>query len=126
MHDIDDVLLERMSSRELLELQTRIHDAIRAHIRAKNARLAAAAGPKAAPRAPLPQVEQGRLRSLAVHARVAHAAAAPVPAVSAPPANAPPGSAPAGAGEQPEVGDGAFDLERERDAWLARKRASSR
>lgn len=115
MRDIDDDTLERMSSRQLLELQARIHDAIRAHIRLKNAQKASAAHRRPAGTARLPQVEQSRQRSLAVHARTRPAAKA----VGA-------SNAPAGTGEQPRLGDGALDLERERDAWVARKRSTAR
>ena len=114
MRDVDDGLLERMSSRELLELQARVHDAIRAHIRLKNAQMAAAAGPRSAGTANLPRVEQSRQRSLAVRAKAHHAAEAPAALNAA-----------SRTGEQSLAGGGAFALERERDAWLARKRKTA-
>lgn len=124
MGDIDD-MLGRMTSRELLELQARIHEAIRAHIRVKNAQMAAAAGPRPAGPTHLPQVEIRRQQSLAVHARIRHIAE-PVPVVAKPAAITPTAASPPGSGEQPSLGDDAFDLARERDAWLARKRTSAR
>lgn len=112
MHNIDDEALDRLTSRELLELQARIHEAIRAHIRLKNAQKAAAAVQRPAGPAHLPQVEQIRQRSLAVHARTRQAdEAAARPRMPAQPS------------EQPRISDDAFDLERERDAWIARKKS---
>lgn len=113
MHDNDDHLLEGLSMRELLDLQARIHDAIRAHIRMKNAKMAAAAGPRSAQPVHLPQVEQIRRRSLVVYASTRQAE------------EAPPLNTHVNTGEQPETQDAADELKRERDAWLARKRASS-
>ncbi len=115
MSEISENDLAGMSSRELLELQARIHEAIRAHIRLKNAQLAASSGARPVETARLPQVEQSRQRSLAVFARTRDVAE-----------TARPPSPPPGHGEQPQVQEGAFDLERERDAWLARKRASAK
>ena len=112
MQHIDDEDLARMSSRELLDLQAQIHDAIRAHIRTKNARMSGATRLQQSGPAHLPQVEQSRQRSLLVHA--ATRGVAVVAAVS----NSPPGT-----GEQPPAGSEAVELERERDAWLTRKRA---
>lgn len=114
MWDIDDGTLERMSLRELLELQTRIHEAIRAHIRLKNAKMAAIAQSRAAGAAHLPQVEQSRLRSLAVHAKTR-----PVDEI------APVVNAPSRANVEHIAGGGAGDLERERDNWLNRKRSTA-
>jgi len=114
MHKTDDDPLAGLSSQELLELQARIHDAIRAQIRLKNEQKAAAQ--RATGPAHLPQVEQSRRRSLAVHARTLQAEDV-VPVVRTPP--------PAVV-EQPRIADDAFDLERERDAWMARKRSGAR
>jgi len=111
MSDSDDELLNRMSSRELRELESRIHDAIRAHIRLKNAQKALAANPSPVGPALLPQVAQSQERSQAARARTGSTPAAALNGLS-------------GAGEQPRVSEGAFDLERERDAWVARKRAT--
>ena len=113
MRDIDDDLLECMTSRELLELQARIHDAIRTHIRLKNAQKSSAAGPRPTGMPHLPHVEESRQRSLAVHARTRHATD---PAAVL--------NAPSRTGKRPLVGDGAFDLERERDSWVARRRST--
>ena len=111
MHDTDDNLLQRMTLRELLDFQDRIHDAIRAHIRAKNVQMVAAAGRRPAGTAHLPQVEQSRQRSLGVHARIRHSASPNVPSRN---------------GEQPLDAVDSSVLERERDAWITRKRLTAR
>ncbi len=115
MHKTDDDSLDGLTSRELLELQARIHDAIRAQIRLRNAEKAAAAAQRLSGPAHLPQVEQSRRRSLAVHAKTLHVEDAAVAVRT-----------PVSAVEQPQLADNAFDLERERDAWMARKRSSAR
>jgi hypothetical protein len=115
MDDIDDDMLAQMSSRELLALQARIHEAIRAQIRMRNARIAAAAVARVGEVAHLPQVEQRRQQSVSVHARTRREVEnTPAPIAPARPSDAPLAEATPG------------NLERERDVWLARKRAQGR
>lgn len=114
MQDIDDDELSRMSLRELLEFQKQIQDAIRAQIRLKNARMAAAAGLRQLGAVHLPRVEQSRQRSLSVYAAI-HRAADVVAVSIAPPE----------ASKQQSSGVEAIGLERERDAWLTRKRTKA-
>lgn len=112
MSDIEEDWLRHMTWRELLDLQAEIHEAIRARIREKSRRAAAALASRSS--APLPQVEARSRQSHAVRVRLGSAAAVAVTRTA-------PSEQVSQSSEEARGGG----LEKERDAWLARKRATT-